>query len=411
MPDGGGLHLSVSPKGAKIWCLRYKVRGDEQTLVLGPYPTISLADARARRDVARAALAAGTDPRRTNIAATTAPTLIEMVREWHQVNRSLWKPYHAKDVFERLKSEVLDFRPQHELTTLGETPIDAVKAPMLVEALRKLEARGAVDMAHRLRARLDRVFAFAIGSGKCSTNPAAMIARAVAPHTGKGHYPAAGDIESARVILRKIESMPAHPVTRLCMRLLALTAQRPGEVCSALWREMTCDGAEPTWVIPALRMKNRRELMSEARDHTVPLSRQAEETIDALQPLTGHLAFLFPSITSAERPLTEAALERLLWRAGLYKVDDHGVAGPHDLFHRTADRETTLPECPGGIIGIICVGRKYPDEAMVFADRALAHADLARVRKEDFGSRQIDARHHSMHRPGRCRTIRVTGSG
>jgi hypothetical protein len=83
MPDGGGLHLYVSPKGAKIWRLRYKVRGDEQTLVLGPYRTISLADARARPDVARAALAAGTDPRRPNIAATTAPTLIEMVREWH----------------------------------------------------------------------------------------------------------------------------------------------------------------------------------------------------------------------------------------------------------------------------------------------------------------------------------------
>ncbi len=324
MPDGGGLHLFVTPKGAKVWRLRYKVNGGEQTLVIGPYPTIPLADARAKRDAAKAALVAGTDPRRINIAATAAPTLIEVAREWHQVNLGLWKPHHAKDVFDRLKSEVLDFKPRHERTTLGDMPIETVKAPMLVEALRQLEARGAIDMAHRIRARLDRVFAFAIGSGKCSVNPAAMIARAMAPHTGKGHYPAASDIESARAILRKIEAIPAHPVTRLCMRLLALTAQRPGEVCGALWGELACDGAEPTWVIPALRMKNRRELMSETRDHTVPLSRQAVETIDALRPLTSRIAFLFPSITCAQRPLTEAALERLLWRAGLA-----GVHVPH----------------------------------------------------------------------------------
>jgi hypothetical protein len=175
------LHLFVTPKGAKVWRLRYKVNGGEQTLVIGPYPTISLADARANRDAAKAALAAGTDPRRINIAATAAPTLIEVAREWHQVNLGLWKPRHAKDVFDRLKSEVLDFKPRYELTTLGDMPIEAVKAPILVEALRQLEARGAIDMAHRIRARLDRVFAFAIGSGKCSVNPAAMIARAMAP--------------------------------------------------------------------------------------------------------------------------------------------------------------------------------------------------------------------------------------
>lgn len=324
LADSDGLHLFITPKGHKGWRYRTEAGGKERLMTLGSYPAMSLRQARDARDRIRLTLRDGGQPEPA-VPAAPPKTLAELVDEWHQTNLPRWKPHHAAEVLSRLQDEILNVRVEDVPKPLGEMPATAITAPMLLFALRQVEQRGAVDTAHRLRGHLAGVYAFGIAGGACTGNPAASLKGAMTTFIPKGHRPAVTEIDAARDVLKRAESIPALPVTRLAMRFLALTAQRPGEVGGARWIELSgLDGTEPTWIIPAERMKSTRERAAEVEDHHVPLSRQAIETIEAVRLLTGRMPFLFPSARSAHEPMSENALGLLLRRAGL-----GGVHVPH----------------------------------------------------------------------------------
>jgi integrase len=298
LSDYGGLHLFVTPKGVKVWRYRFDLAGREQTLTLGQYPKVGLAEARSKRDAARQRLVAKQDPRIAPAAPAVTETLSSVVKRWHATNASRWNPRHATEVLTGLQAEVLD--------RIGQTPIADVTAMMVLTELRRLEARGAIDTAHRIRGRLSAVFAFAIGEGACENNPAEAIKPAMAPIPTIGHRPAVESLEAARGVLMKAESVTAFPATRLAMRFLALTATRSNEARGAMWSEVEGN----MWKIPPQRMKS-------AREHWVPLSTQALETLEAAKVLSGRMAVVFPSAISSQKALGKAALSTLLQRAGL----------------------------------------------------------------------------------------------
>ncbi len=315
LTDSGGLHLYVTPAGGKLWRMRYEFAGKEKLLSFGPYPAISLSDAREARDQAKAELRAGRDPgvtkRRRKVArARAAATTFEGVaREWHALQRQTWTERHASDVLLSLERDVFP--------TIGATPIRDIEAPEVLALLRDIEGRQARETARRVRQRMSSIFVYAIASGRATADPAAIVQGAMAPQI-KGRQPAVTDLDEARKVLRDAEAIPAHPVTRLALRFIALTVVRPGELRGARWDELEdVRGDAPLWIIPAARMKMKRE-------HLVPLSRQAVETLLALHQISGGGPILFPMTRHAHKPLSENALGYLLNRAGY-----HGRHVPH----------------------------------------------------------------------------------
>lgn len=307
--DAGGLHLYVSPTGAKLWRMRYELDGKEKLLSLGAYPKVSLADAREARDQAKAAKRRGVDPAALKRAGglqpgeSAPPDFETIAREWHQVKSPGWKPHHAANVLASLEREIFP--------AIGKLPLAEITTPMVLDSLRKVERRGAVDLAHRLRQRVSHIFVFQIAATGLGTDPAAHLSRALTPIDKSGRRPAVTSLTQAREVLQACEQLPAFPVTRLALRLLALTLVRPGEVRGALLTEFEdLDGPEPTWRIPASRMKTPFE-------HVVPLSRQALEVVQEAQAQCGTGPLLFPSTRHARRPLSENAIGYLMNRAGL----------------------------------------------------------------------------------------------
>lgn len=296
LADAGGLHLFVTPTGVKSWRWRYELDGRERTMVLGRYPAMGLSGARLARDDARSALRAGT------VEHGPRPTLKETATAWHALNRPRWKPHHAADVLAGLTAEVFP--------VLGAVQVHRVTAPMVLDVLRPIERRGAVDTSRRIKQRLVAVFGYAISQGWVTANPAAGIDAALAPLPNKGHRPAVATLADARAVLGAVESLSGQPVSKLAHRFLALTAARPGEVGGLRWAELHgLDGAEPTWRIPAARMKMKRE-------HVVPLAPAAVGVLEEVRPLTGQVALAFPNLWDAAKPMSVSALGHLLLRAG-----------------------------------------------------------------------------------------------
>lgn len=307
--DGRGLGLVVTPSGGKLWRLRYRFNGAEKLLSLGAYPSIGLKAAREAAEAARALLAGGQDPstqkrlQRLAGAAAAGATLEAIGRDWHQRQQSRWTDRHAKDVLTSLERDVF---PQ-----LGRVPIGALTAPALLGVLRQIEARGSIETAARVRQRIEAIFDYAQALDIVKDNPAKTVAGALLP-VRRGKQPAIVDLAGARDVLSAAEQVAAHPVTRLALRFLALTVVRPGELRGAEWSEIETAGRSPQWLIPAARMKMRR-------DHIVPLSRQAIAVLEALRPISGYGALVFPSTRHAHRPLSENAIGYLLNRAGFHQ--------------------------------------------------------------------------------------------
>ncbi|WP_298281177.1 phage integrase central domain-containing protein [Acidocella sp.] len=315
LTDAGGLFLWVTPAGGKIWRLRYEYQRKEKLISLGPYPEIPLGQARELRDEAKAQLRGGKDPSaqrkldRVKTATATATTFEGVARDWHALLRPTWTERHADDVIKSLERAAFP--------VLGALPIGEIEPPVVVGVLRAVEAGGAPETARRLRQRISAVFAYAIAHGLAKHDPA-HLARGVLAPMKKGRQPAITQLEPLREMLRAAEAIPAHPVTRLALRFLALTAVRPGELRGARWDEIVgLDGASPLWEIPAERMK-----MKVA--HAVPLSRQAVAVIEATRPFTARHPLVFPNSRHAHHPLSENALGYLLNRAGY-----HGHHVPH----------------------------------------------------------------------------------
>lgn len=320
--DGGGLHLFVTPSGYKSWRLKYRFAGKEKQVVFGPYPDISLAEARTMRDDIKRDLRAGADPirERRKRAITTAResdlTLEKVSRDWFELQRDRWKPVHANDVITSLERDIFP--------TLGAVPISDIDQPAIASLLQDVQKRGAIETALRLRQRLDSIFQYAMSSGLAVTNPTSVKSSLKAKKPSK-LWPALTDLDEIRELIGKVDRSASSPVTRLASRFMALTAQRPGIVRSAPWSEFEGidwdnedrSAPEAMWKIPADRMK---QAVSDRDDrsmlHVVPLSSHAVAVLRAVRRLTGRTPLVFPSSRHAHKPMSENAVGYLYKRLG-----------------------------------------------------------------------------------------------
>jgi integrase len=310
MADGGGMYVEVMPNGSKYWRLKYRFGGKEKRLAFGVYPDVTLADA-------RTLLANGADPgtvkqaQKKQARIDAADSFEAIAREWHALNLPRWTANHASDVLHSLEREIFP--------AFGNAPISAIDAPTVLDAIRKIETRKALDVAGRVLQRVRVVFAYAIASGRARHNPAAEITGALAPRPKKKHFPAV-TLHELPALLQALaaywERDKTSPLVRLATRLVSLTFVRTGELRGAKWHEF--DFEKNLWTIPAERMKARQP-------HTVPLSRQAVEALAALHPLTGHGVLVFPSRSGEGKTMSENTINMALRRAGYEgKMCGHG---------------------------------------------------------------------------------------
>lgn len=310
--DGGGLFLLVTPSGGKLWHFKYRFVNKERKLAFGPYPAISLADARQQRDEAKKQLAHGIDPGAFRKAQKmTGQTQTEnsfevIAREWHSRQTPSWSPNHATKILRSLEQNVFPW--------LGALPINEIKAPELLTILRRIEARGAMDTAHRMRFVCGQVFRYAIATGRAERDPAADLKGALSPVKGR-HLAAVTDPAKVGALLRAIDGYSGFLVTQCALRVAPLIFVRPGELRHAEWAEI--DLNEAVWNIPAAKMKMKQP-------HLVPLSNQAVEILKELQPLTCTSRYVFPSARSLSRPMSNNAILAALRRMGFDKDEMSG---------------------------------------------------------------------------------------
>jgi integrase len=307
LADSKGLYLFVTTSGFRSWRWKYRFAGAEKRLTFGGYPEISLASARQQRDEAAALLRSGQDPgiarkqKAASILVEAQNTFEAIARRWHETHKQRWSKVHAADVLTSLERDVF---PE-----LAKLPISSITPPMVLQVLREIEGRPAIETAHRVRQRMSAVFVYAIASGMGSQDPAAIVKGALRP-VAKGRQPSLGSIAQARALLIACEDAPGYPLTKLASRLLALTAVRPGVIRFAAYSELEdLDGPTPLWRIPAERMKLAQDRkQGDKFEFLVPLSRQAVETIAATRRLSGGGPLLFPSTRHAHRPMSENAI-------------------------------------------------------------------------------------------------------
>jgi len=305
--DGAGLFLLVNPSGSRWWRLKYRYGGKERGLSLGVYPEVSLKDARERRDEARRQLARNVDPsaRRQQSKQASAETFQAIAEEWLRIQGSKL----AEVTLAKARWMLTEF----VFPRLGSRPIGEITAPDLLTVLRAVEARGMHETATRTKQRVGQVFRYAVATGRALRDITTDLRGALAPVVSENHA-AITDPVKVGALLRAIDGYVGHIVSVAALKLSPLLFVRPGELRAAEWSEFTLDGEQPEWRIPASRMK-----MGEL--HVVPLSRQAVQILEGLQPLTGSGRYVFPSLRARERPLSENTVNAALRRLG-YSNDE-----------------------------------------------------------------------------------------
>jgi integrase len=314
LADSRALYLLVRPDGARYWRMDYRWHGKRRTLALGVYPAVTLSEARTRRDLAKKQLALGIDPsaqrRRDKIAskAASANTFRLVSEEWMA---KLEREGRAVATLNKIRWLLSLAGP-----LIGEQPISTITAPALLNVLRRVEARGRYETARRLRSTCGQVFRYAIATGRAERDLSADLRGALTVPKAK-HRSAITDPLAIGAMLRAIDGYDGHPVTLAALRLAPLVFVRPGELRQAEWNEI--DFEQEEWRIPGAKMKMRRP-------HRVPLSRQALTILRALHLITGNGRFVFPSIRSSVRPMSENTLNAALRRLG-YSKDEATTHG------------------------------------------------------------------------------------
>lgn len=312
LADGGGMYLEVMPNGSKYWRLKYRYEGKEKRLALGVYPDVPIALARERRDDARKLLAQGADPSEHKKASKAAKidraaNSFEVVaREWFDRYSTNWAKSHAQKIIRRLE---LDLFPW-----IGARPIADITAPELLAALRRIEARGALETAHRALQNSGQIFRYAIATGRASRDPSPDLRGALPPWKPE-HFPTITEPAKVGALMRAFDDYQGHFVTRCALRLAPLVFVRPGELRRAEWTEIDLERAE--WNIPAERMKMREP-------HLVPLSSQSVAILKELQPLTGDGRYVFPSLRTSQKPMSDNAILSAMRRMGFTKEEMSG---------------------------------------------------------------------------------------
>ena len=308
--DGQGLYLLVKATG-KYWRMNYRLAGKQKTLAIGVYPAVTLAKARQRRDKARELLADGIDPSKAKqvekqAQVFAAANTFELVaREFLVTKTDAWTPMYAAKWLRGMSKDLFPY--------IGSLPLASITAPMLLDALRKCEKRGAIESAHTLRQTAGQVFRYGIQTGRCVSSPAADLQGALKPVNTK-HLAAILEPVKVGELMRSIASYTGQPMTRVALVLSALLFQRPGNIRQMEWAWVNFDNAMLT--IPSQDMKRRKHQKVNGRPHFVPLAPQALTALKEMRPLSGHGRYVFPSLLTGERPMSDNTVNSALRRMG-----------------------------------------------------------------------------------------------
>jgi integrase len=345
--DAGGLFLLIQPSGGKLWRLKYRLDGREKKLGIGTYPDIGLSDARKRRDQARELIANGRDPSREKQLAkqrakvSAGNTFGEIAQELIDKRRREGMAASTAD-----KSEYYISRMG---VSFGRLPISEITASDVLAVLRRIEGTGNYETARRVQQMAARVFRYAVATARLGSDPTRDLRGALTAPTPK-HYGAITETKRAGELLRAIDGYEGHPVTKLAMQISPHVFVRPGELRHADWSEVDLEAG--LWTIPAEKMKMRRV-------HHVPLSRQSIELFRELYETTGPSGYVFPSMRTRSRPMSENTIN-----AGLRRL---GYTGDEMTAHGFRAMASTLLNESG----------KWSPDAI---ERALAHGDSDKVR-------------------------------
>lgn len=345
--DSGGLYLQVQPSGGKLWRQKYRVDGREKKLSFGAYPDVSLSEARKRRDDARVQLAAGKDPSREK--------QLEKLRAQNS----------ARNTFGEIAAEFLEKRDREGMSAatvekskyyvsrlgpaLARLPISEITTPEILAALRKIEAKGNYETARRVLQLSGRIFRYAVATARLTLDPTRDLRGALTAPQSK-HFGAIIDPQGAGALLRAIDGYEGQELTKLAMQLAPHVFVRPGEMRHAEWHEVDLDAA--VWSIPIEKMKMRRA-------HHVPLSLQTIELFRKVAAISGPSGYVFPSVRTPQRPMSENTVN-----AGLRRL---GFSGDEMTAHGFRAMASTLLNESG----------RWSADAI---ERALAHGDADRVR-------------------------------
>lgn len=320
LADEKGLYLLISPAGGKWWRFKFRFDGKEKLLSLGTYPEVSLKDARQRRDDDRKLLANGIDPSanrkavKASIADRNANNFEVIAREWFAKKSPGWAASHSDKIIRRLEKDAFPW--------IGGRPITEITTPELLKCLRRIEERGAVESAHRVKNYCSQIFRYAIVTGRAERNPSSDLKGALITPT-KQNRAAITDPKLAAELLRAINDYHGTFVVKCALRLAPLIFVRPGELREAEWTEIDLEKEE--WNIPAERMKGwiRKGITT---PYLIPLSSQAVEILSELHPLTGNGMYVFPGARSSKRPMSDNAVLAALRIMGFAKdvMSGHG---------------------------------------------------------------------------------------
>jgi len=346
--DFEGLFVLVKANGSRLWQFKYRMFGKERLLSIGVYPQVSLAQARKAKDDARAKVAAGIDPSE----AKQSERRIKQEEAAHTFERvgSLFLEKQRKEGKSKATLDKTEYHLRLANNDFGRRPITDIGATLILKTLKKVEAKGNYETAHRLRARIGSVFRYAVACGLTDADPTYALRDALIRPT-RIHRAAITDPTALGKLMREIEHFDGQATTRIGLQLLAMLAQRPGEIRNAKWAEF--DFPNKIWAIPAEKLKMRR-------DHLVPLPNQAIVLLDELRRMNGNGEYLFPSLRTWKRPMSENTLNAALRRMG-YSGDEMTAHGFRANFSTLANES----------------GLWHADAI----ERALAHVEKNEVRR------------------------------
>lgn len=384
LSDGGGLYLEITKIGekdiSKLWRMKFRqANGKEGRLSFGRYPTVSLADARKKREEAKALIANGTDPaqakRIAKITKTThnANTFEALARAWHANKSETWQDRTAKNVLHRLEKDVFPL--------IGRLPIKDIKAPLMLDVLRQIEKRGAVDMAKRQGQVCGQIFRFAIAEGKAEFDPVPSL-RGALKTAPKAHHAAitADELPEFMQAFEKIEGRMYVP-TRVMFRLMLLTFVRTSELTTTEWKEIDLENEH--WVIPWQRMKmGKKKLNPRKQDHHVFLPSQGWALLRELHAITGNNRYLFPNLRDHEQPATNWGVLAAIKRMGYSgRMTGHGfrslamgvIKERLGYRHEVVDRQ--LSHASGDVYGEAYDRAQFLDERKVMMQHYANYLD------------------------------------
>jgi integrase len=317
--DSGGMYLQVSPAGSKRWFLKYRLAGVEKQMALGGYPDVTLTAARKARDAAKLQKAGGIDPLQARqvekLKATvgSGDTLEAAANDWLERGKPNWSDTHYVREQRNITKDLVPY--------LGKRAIGSIKPIELLAVIQRVEARGALDVAHRVHITAHGVWCHAVATGRAERDITPDIKKALKPHIRK-NLPAIIDPTQLAGLLRAMAGYSGGPVVRAALKLAPILFQRPGNLRTMRWADLNLDAG--LWTIPSQDMKRKKVEKLNGQAHTSPLPRQAVEVLRDLQMLTGQGVYVFPGLRDHTKPMSEAGVT-----AALHAIGYKGIQSWH----------------------------------------------------------------------------------